>query len=142
MKYPAVFKKSGNSYTVTFRDVPQAITQGFNYKEAASMALDALTTAFDFYKETNTEIPLPSKAREGEVLIELPLGIATKVLLLNAVTSQRISQAKLARLMNVKPQYVTRIFDIKHSTKIDTIEKAFNAIGLSLELTVTDVKYA
>jgi len=36
--------------------------------------------------------------------------------------------------MSVKKQEVKRIFDLHHSTKIDTVQKALNALGRRLEL--------
>ena len=38
--------------------------------------------------------------------------------------------------MGVKPQEVTRILDLGHPTKIDTIHAAMKALGSDLALTV------
>ena len=37
--------------------------------------------------------------------------------------------AKLARALDASPQTVTRIVDLRHATKIDTLAEAFRAIG-------------
>lgn len=96
------------------------------------MAQDALVTALDFYFEDRREIPSPSEV--GEAFVEVPASVAAKVLLLNAVVQQGISNADLARLINTRPQEITRILDLHHSTKIDTIQKALSALGKRLEL--------
>lgn len=136
MHYPATFAKEDDGYVVTFRDIPEAITQGDDFDEALEMAQDALITAMDFYFEDNLPVPVPSQATDDDVLVSLPLSIWTKVLLLNSMLETHTSQAELARLMGVKPQQVTRIVNLEHTTKIDTLEQAFKALGKNLVVTV------
>ena len=70
VSYPAAFtKESDGGYSVTFRDVPEAITQGDALEEAKQMAGFALTTAFEFYREDVRRIPAPSAIQNDEVLI-------------------------------------------------------------------------
>lgn len=72
LAYPATFTPDeGGGYAVTFRDIPEAITQGDTFEDAKEMASFALAVAFEFYSEDNRELPKPSEAQEGEVLIEL-----------------------------------------------------------------------
>lgn len=129
MNYPATFIQEDGGYTVTFRDIPEAITQGDSYEEAVEMAEDALATAMEFYFEDNRPVPLPSQALDGEVMVELPLSVWSKVLLLNEMLAQHVSQAELAKRLGVKPQQVTRIVNLEHTTKIDTLVEAFKALG-------------
>lgn len=132
--FPAKFEPDSGGYVVTFRDIPEAITQGDSLEEARAAALDALVTAMDFYFEDSRPVPQPSKARRDEELIELPLSIAAKVLLLNEMAAQQLRPADLAKSMHVRPQEVTRIMDLHHATKIDTMAQAFAAMGKQLEL--------
>lgn len=135
MRYPAYITKGDKAFIVTFRDIPEAITQGYTYEEAIEMAEDALLTAMDFYFEDNRPVPLPSQLQEGEELISLPTSAATKVLLLNLLLKEHVSQAELAKRMGVRPQQVTRIVNLEHTTKIDTVQQAFKALGKELEIT-------
>ena len=50
-------------FTVTFPDVPEAITQGDSKEEAAALAEDALITALSFYTDHAEPLPRPSPAR-------------------------------------------------------------------------------
>lgn len=137
MKYAATFKPTERGgFVVTFRDIPEAITQGDTEAEALDMAADALLTAMDFYFEDRRPVPAPSKAKAGERLIGLPLSVSAKVLLLNEMLTQGVRPADLARLMGIKPQEVTRIIDLEHATKIDTLAAAFKALGKELSLDV------
>ena len=78
-KFPACFNAdAAGGFTVTFRDVPEAITQGDTRKEAESMAVDALVTAMDFYIEQNRAFPQPSPVRSGETLVRMPACISDR----------------------------------------------------------------
>lgn len=129
MHYPAIFTQEDDGYVVTFRDIPEAITQGDSYEEALAMAEYALATAMEFYFEDNRAVPLPSKTQKGEVLVTMPISVWSKVLLLNEMLKQNISQVELAKRMSIKPQQVTRIVNLEHNTKIDTLAQAFKALG-------------
>lgn len=135
MKYPATFTPADEGgFVVTFRDIPEAITQGDDEAEALDMARDVLITAMDFYFEDRRAVPAPSPALEGERLVSLPVSVWAKVLLLNRMIEQRIRPADLAREMGIKPQEVTRLLDLTHATKIDTIVDALAALGCEVEL--------
>ena len=70
------------------------------------------------------------------MLIELPASVFAKVLLLNEMIEQNVSNAELARRINAKPQEVQRITNLGHITKIDTIAKAITALGKQFELRI------
>jgi antitoxin HicB len=136
MKYPAKFIAAAEGgFVVTFRDIPEAITQGDTEEEAFDMARDVLLSAMDFYFDDKRTVPPPSKPRRGERLIPLPLSAAAKVLLLNEMLVQHVGPSELARRLGVSPQAVNRLVNLAHPTKIDTVEDAMGALGKHLELT-------
>ena len=135
MFYPAKFSPAEEGgFVVTFRDIPEAITQGDNMAEAQEMAADVLLSAMDFYFEDRRAVPLPSAAEAGEVAIELPASTFAKILLLNTMLEQGVSNAELARRMGTRPQEVQRIVNLDHATKIDTIVAALRQLGKNLQL--------
>ncbi|MCQ9328814.1 type II toxin-antitoxin system HicB family antitoxin [Pelistega suis] len=136
MLYPAIFTKEANGYSVIFRDIPEAITCGDDWEDAVFMAKDALITALDFYFEDQRTVPPPSPAQADDVLIELPASLYAKVLLLNEMVKQKISNVELARRIDVRPQEMQRITNLNHPTKIDTIAKSLSALGKQLILEV------
>ena len=77
--YPARIRKHRNGYVVRFRDIPEALTSGASRDEAIEMACDALATAMQFYFEDRREVPMPSQAAKGEVLVWLPTRQAMQV---------------------------------------------------------------
>ncbi|ASW00117.1 type II toxin-antitoxin system HicB family antitoxin [Paraburkholderia aromaticivorans] len=136
LSYPAVFEPDSGGFVVTFRDIPEAITQGDSLEEARSMAADALLTAMDFYFEDKRPVPAPSKAKKGEELVALPASASAKILLLNEMLAQKVTPSELARRLDTRPQDVNRIVNLEHTTKIDTIAEALAALGKRLEITV------
>ena len=98
MRYPVTLTPAPEGgYMVSFVDIPEALTQGETVAEAMEAAKDALLTAFDFYFEDNELIPLPSPLNSHDHFIEVPLSVASKVLLLNAFLQSEITQQGLAR---------------------------------------------
>jgi len=134
MKYPAKFLPDTGGFVVTFRDIPEAITQGDDDADAVFMAKDVLLSSMDFYFDDKRKVPLPSPAQPGERLIPLPASVAAKILLLNEMIEQKVGPSELARMTNTSPQAVNRLIDLKHTTKIDKIEEALEALGRQLKL--------
>lgn len=132
--YPARITRDGDGYLVTFPDIPEALTGAKDRDEAIELAADALTTAMDFYFEDRRPVPLPSALKRGQVAIDLPASVSAKVLLLNEMIAQGKGPAELARLLKTRPQEATRIVDLHHPTKIDTIAAALLAMGKRLDL--------
>ena len=126
----------GDGFVVSFPDIPEALTGAATREEAMALAADALTTAMDFYFEDRRQVPAPSAPKRGQVMIDLPPSVGAKVLLLNEMLRQQVKPGELARRMNVRPQEVSRLTDLHHPTKIDTISLALRAIGRRLELSL------
>lgn len=135
--YPATLTPNGEGgYIVTFRDVPEAITEIWDKNELKETATDCLVTAVDFYIEDHRLFPAPSKSKKDDVIIQLPISISAKILLLNTMVSGNIRPVDLAKKMGIKPQEVNRIIDTGHTTKIDTIAKALDVLGKNLQLSI------
>lgn len=134
MFYPAKFIKEGEHYNISFRDIPEARTRGYHWQDSLNMAEEILLKTMALYFEERRKICLPSEAEEGEVLISLPVSVFAKILLLNELVQQKISNADLARRINLQPQEIQRIVNLRHSTKIDTISRAIAATGKRLVL--------
>jgi antitoxin HicB len=135
MKFPVkLSKEPGGGYTVTFPDIPEAITCGESIENALYHAKDALESAMDFYLDDKRPVSEPSKPKRGQQTIELPASVAAKVLLLNEMCSQSVRPSELARRLKVTPQEVTRLTNPRHTSKIDGIALALKALGKTLEI--------
>ena len=136
--YPVTLKldKEDGGFVVTFVDIPEAITQGDTVSEALAAARDALESALDFYFEDKRAVPLPSNPKRGQHVVELPASLSAKVLLLNEMVTQNVRPAELARRLNTTPQEVNRLTNLRHTTRIDGIAAALQALGKHLDLRV------
>ena len=136
MKFPVTLTpdEADGGFVVTFPDLPEAITQGETREEALKMAQEALETALEFYFEDKRAVPVPSKARRGQDVVELSASLSAKILLLNEMLIQNVRPAELARRLGTSPQEVTRLTNLRHTTRIDGIDAALRALGRSLEM--------
>lgn len=128
--------KTDGGFVVTFVDIPEALTQGDTKEQALAAAKDALESALDFYFEDKRAVPAPSRAKRGQHVVELAASLSAKVLLLNEMVTQNVRPAELARRLNTSPQEVNRLTNVKHTTRIDGIAAALQALGKHLDMRV------
>ena len=83
MLYYANFNYADDDITVTFPDIPEAITCGQTTAEALEMAEDVLLCAVEVYFDDNRPFPLARADKEGETAVNLPDTVYAKVLLHN-----------------------------------------------------------
>lgn len=141
MDYPAQFKfdEEEQYYLITFRDVPEAITQGFSLEEAYFMAEDALVTAMDFYFDDHRPVPTPSEFTETDHRISLPVSTTAKVLLLNTMIQQGVNRSELARRLKKTKQEVSRMLSSGgQKAKIDFVAEALAVLGKKSIFTIID----
>ena len=136
--FPAHVEPNGvGGYIASFPDIPEALTEASTIEELKSYALDALITAIDFYIEDRRKVPAPSDPEDGDLVIDLPHSVIAKVLLLNAMVDANVRPVDLAKKLGMTRQEVSRITDLHHKTKIDTIAQALYALGKKLTLSVS-----
>ena len=99
MKFPVTLTpdETDDGFVVTFRDSPEAITQGETREDALAMALEALEVAMEFYFEDKRSVPMPSKLKRGELAVELPPSLSAKILLLNEMLKQDIRPRRIGQ---------------------------------------------
>lgn len=106
MLYPIILEPDGPGWMASFPDIPEALTGGDTREEALANAHEALVTAFEFYVEDQRPVPLPSNIDDAP-RVAVPLSVWSKVLLLNTLLEQQVSQVELARAMAVLGKQLT-----------------------------------
>jgi antitoxin HicB len=135
--YPVHLEKDTNgAWLVTFPDIPEAASVGDDEDEALLNAIDALESAIEIYFDEKREVPAPSKARRGQRTVRLPALVTAKVLLANEMIRQGVRKAELARRLELHMPQIDRLLDPRHSSKLDTIERAFEKLGKHLDVSV------
>ena len=74
--YPAVFTPSDGYITVTFPDVPGAITQGKDIEEAHAMAVEVLGFALEDYSEYPKATPIHELKEQYPDIDTLSMGMS------------------------------------------------------------------
>jgi antitoxin HicB len=137
LSYPVNLElDTNNSLLVTFPDIPEAITAGDDEGEALLNGLDALETAIEIYFDDKREVPMPSKPKKGQLVVNLPALTVTKVFLANEMIRQGVRKSELARRLNVHMPQVDRLLDPRHSSKLEAIEAAFLSLGKRLNISI------
>ncbi|KAI3589565.1 hypothetical protein D9X30_5148 [Cupriavidus sp. U2] len=133
--YPVTLTPDSNgTLLVTFADIPEANAVGVDETDALKQGLDALEAALDIYFDLRRQIPLPSKARRGQLTVTLPALVTAKVLLANEMLAQGVRKAELARRLDVHMPQVDRLLNLRHSSKLEMIEKALDSLGRRLDV--------
>ena len=135
--YPATLTPDPDAgFTVTFRDVPEAITEGDTREEALLRAEDALESALAMYISAKEPLPASSDPQTGEEMVALSaLGMA-KTALYDAMREQGVGRAELARRLRWHLPQVSRLLDLRHASRMEHVETALAALGLRLVIDV------
>ena len=120
-----------------FPDVPEAITGGSDLAGTLAMAEDALATALAGYVHEKWDIPVPSEAADGQVLVAPPAVAAAKLALYSAMRAQRITKVELADRLGVSESAVRKLTNPDHRSHMSQVQKALRAVGRNLKVEVT-----
>ena len=138
--YPAKIERGGKPgiLVVTFRDVPEAITQGKGDKDAVWQAADCLEEVIAGRIARGGEIPKASGAARGERPIPVPAPMAAKAALYLAMHEAGMTNVQLARKLGCDEKEVRRMLDPRHPTKLPRIKEALDRLGKRLVVGVED----
>lgn len=123
-------------FTVTFPDVPEAITEGDDLDEALLRAVDALETALSFYTDEGADLPKASKAKRGQRTVSPSAQACIALGIYQAMRDAGVRKSELARRLGWHMPQVDRLLDPGHATRLNQAEAALAALGKRLEVAV------
>jgi antitoxin HicB len=132
LNYPVILTPDETGYLVGFVDFPEGNSVGDTEEEALREAVDGLITCVEMYMDDRVAVPMPSAAVAGQHSVALPALETAKVLLWNEMLRQKLRKADLARMLDVHQPQVDRLFDLRHSSKLDFVEQTAAALGRKL----------
>lgn len=139
--YPAALTPDeSGGYVVTFRDIPEAITQGDSVEEALAQAADALEEAIAGRMRLKEDIPKASDAQADEHIVTLPAETASKAALYTAIREAKLTNIQMAEILGIDEKEVRRLLDPYHASKLPRIEAALQALGKELVIVVREHK--
>ena len=123
--YPVTLEQDPETqqFMVAFVDIPAVYSVGDSPDDALLNAADALETAFFYLMQERKPIPAASPLH-GLQGVALPVVVAGKVALHNAMLATGTRKADLARKLNIAPTLVDRLLSLKHKSRIEQIETA------------------
>lgn len=133
--FPARLKAAGGTVVVSFRDLPEAITEGRDRNDALAEAIDCLDTALLFRLKEDAPIPDPSPPGRGEILIPASPGVAAKMAFARAFAKSGLTRVALAKKLGLRETEIRRMLDPDHGTKLDRLDMGMRALGRRLVVT-------
>ena len=115
-----------------------ALSQGRTIEEAKEMA-EALI--FDYVEgliEFKRRIPEPTVIEKDRYIVNIGYDAALKIMLRNIMYDKQVKQAELARLINVTPQALNAIINLRKNTNLNRLGECFKALGVKLNIEVRD----
>jgi len=116
-------------YTVTFPDLPDAITQGEDRDDALAMAADCLAETIGARIVDRADIPAPSPLEPEQVRVAVPVHVAVKGALYVAMKEEGMSMSDLARVLKGQHLQVRRLLDPGRASSMKRIDQALSALG-------------
>lgn len=140
LQYPATLERwPDGEVIVRFPDLQGTITGAPNESEALEQAADLLGSAIAHNIAEKESVPPPSPCKRGQRLIAVPLWIAGKLAVYQAMQEAGITNVELAKRLGVTESVVRRILDPNHETKD---RKLTAALGKELVMAVVPRKVA
>ena len=135
MRYAVTLAPDNNgTLLVTVPDLPEAVTFGEDREDALARAVDAIETALMGAMAAREDIPPPKSS--GADYVALPALVSAKVALYQAMRAEGVGKAGLAKRLDVALPQIDRLLDLRHSSRLDVIERAFAALGREMEIVV------
>ena len=136
MRYAVTLAPDDNgTILVTVPDLPEAVTFGKDREDALARAVDAIETALMGAMAAREDILAP-KSVDGADYVALPALASAKVALYQAMRAEGVGKATLAKRLDVALPQIDRLLDLRHSSRLDAIERAFAALGREMEIVV------
>ena len=127
---------SGQAYGL-LRDFPRRARGHYvrmdSWEEAIEMAEDVLgRCAGDVSVKAGEDLPTPSPARDGQVLIPVPFLVAAKLTIYTAMREQGITYADMASKLSLDEDAVRKLVDPRYRTHVSQVERALRVVGRAL----------
>ena len=141
MHYYPTIQRTEDGFVATFKDIPEAITQGDNKRELMEQSYDALLTALEFYFEDLRKVPEPTPLNDPHAqyvfYVKLPLSVELRVIFLNEYVAQ-LERDPGFTLFNNKAdiQSLNSLLDLQQPLDITFYERAIHALDRSFDIHV------
>jgi antitoxin HicB len=138
LKYPVRFTNHLKGIVITFPGLPGVETSAQTPMEAYSAAVEALFVGLKPYFEARVPVPAQPEPDPEDQLVELPLALSLKVLLLNAMAERGVTVDDLAhRMLWTTTKVERRLLECDNHADAADFERAFMALNCQLTIHMT-----
>ena len=136
--------EDGNpNWLVTAPAFPELTTFADDKREACVQGLHAIEEAIAGHIADGLDVPAPMKTTPGKgYFVEVPALTFLKIVLYMICSRRGVSCAELARRLDWHREQVDRLFRLDHQSRLDQMEAAFEALGISLTMDVPAIDAA
>jgi antitoxin HicB len=120
------------SWHVRVPDFPQIRATGPTRDEALRRTLEAMLTVIDDAVRARQPIPQGSPAPLPGPALRVPALVAAKVALHNEMRRRGLRKSAMRQRLKWHRPQIDRLLDVRYASKMDQVEKAFDALGLEL----------
>lgn len=124
------------AFEVSCRDLPLLHSVGDTVEEALLEAEDGIITAISLEMDLRRPVPAATAPQEGEHIVILPVLVAMKAALYNAMIETGTRKVDLARRLGVNGPQVDRLLDVEHSSKVEKVEFALAQLGRKTQIEI------
>ncbi len=118
---------------VTCPDIPELTTFGVDREDALLRAADALEEALAARMAARSDVPVPTE-RPGLERVPLSAQTRLKAALYRAMRESGVSKAELARRLSAHGPQMDRLLDLRHASRLDSLESALHVLGRRVEI--------
>ncbi len=123
------------------RDLPEFQSYGDDEQHALKEAVDGLESTLSLYVDERRAIPEATPPEKGEHIVHLSAVTITKIALWNEMMKRDLKKADLCRLLGVSQTTGDRLVDFTHTSKMEQLEKALDALNASVRVTPNDSEW-
>jgi antitoxin HicB len=138
--YQALFELAAEGgFVITFPDLGCGATQGEDENDGMNEATLFMETVIGEMIKQGTPLPAARKYRgKNYRQVRLPALSGAKAELYRAFQASGIRKAELARRLSISKGNIERLFDLRHSTRMELLDEAFAALGKRLRVEVDE----
>lgn len=137
LRYPVALERDDNgTVLVSFPDIPEAHTFGDTREEALMRAVDALLTALEARIADREPIPTPRDVGDRQPRVQVPALAEAKLVLYQTMRQAHVNKSQLARRLQTHLPQIDRLIDLRHRSRFDQLEAAFNALDYDVHICV------
>lgn len=133
------FDEETGQFEISFRDFSNLHCVALTEDDIELEARDGLTAAIGDLIDSRIPVPEPTEAKEGDIVIHLPVLTCMKASLHNAMINTGTRKADLARKLNQKGPQIDRLLDVSHASKVETLEQALYLLGYEVSVSVARI---